>query len=74
MSACYNIDTNYLGISYDETKATEILEQQFTTCKQANGQFCNIDTPLKPLASQPSCITAIYAKNKAGFEHQFSTN
>ena len=71
LSACYNIDTKYLGISYDETKAIEILEQ-FTTCQQAYGQFCNIDTPLQPLISPPSCITAIYAKNKAGIEHQCS--
>ena len=43
---CYDIDTKYLGISHDETKAIEIFEQQFTTHEQANGQFCNIDTPL----------------------------
>ena len=27
LSACYNIDTKYLGISYDEMEAVEILEQ-----------------------------------------------
>ena len=32
LSAPYYIETKYLGISYDETKAIEILEQQFTTC------------------------------------------
>ena len=62
-SVCYN---KYLGIAYDETKAVEILEQQFSTCQQANGQFCRIYAPLQPLPSPPSCITAIYAKNKAG--------
>ena len=65
-------DTKYLGISYDETKAIEILEQQLTICQQANRQICNIDTPLQPLSNSPSCITAIYAKNKAGVEHQCS--
>ena len=34
-----NIDTKYLGISFDETKAVEILEQQFISCQQANRQF-----------------------------------
>ena len=68
LPACYDIDTKYLGISYDETKAIEISEQQFTTCQQAHGQFCNIDTPLQPLADPPLCITAIYAKNKVGIE------
>ena len=63
------IDTKYLGISYNETKAIEISEQQFMECQQANGQFCSIDALLQPLANPPSCITAIYAKNKAGVEH-----
>ena len=38
-SAHYNINSKYLGITYDETKAMEISEQQFSTCKKANGQF-----------------------------------
>ena len=46
-------------------KAIKILEQQFTTCQQVNGQFCKIKAPLQPLANPPSCITAIYSKNKA---------
>ena len=68
LSACYNIDSKYLGITYDKTKAVEISEQQFITCQQANGQFCDINAPLQPLANPPSCIEAIYAKNKAGIE------
>ena len=36
LSACYNKDSKYLGITYDETKAVEISEQQFSTCQQAN--------------------------------------
>ena len=69
LSACYDIDTKYLEISYDETKAIEILGQQFTTCQQANRQFCNIDAPFQPLTNPPLCITAICANNKAGIEH-----
>ena len=42
LSAYFDIDTKYLGISYDEMKEIEISEQQFTTCQQANRQFCNI--------------------------------
>ena len=33
LSAQYDKDTKYLGISSDETKAIEISEQQFTTCQ-----------------------------------------
>ena len=68
LSACYNIDTKYLVITYDETKVVEILEQQFITCHQPNRQFCSITTPLQPLSNPPSCISATYAKNKAGIE------
>ena len=50
----------------------EILEQQFLTCQQANRQFCSIDTPLQPLVNPPSCIAAIYAKNKAVIEKRCS--
>ena len=34
-SACYNINSKYLGITYDETKAVEISEDQFITCQKA---------------------------------------
>ena len=66
------IDTKYLGISHDKTKAIEILEHQFTTCQWANGQFCKIEAPLQPLANPTWCVTAIYAKNKVGIECQCS--
>ena len=36
-SACYSINTKYLGIIYDETKVVEISEQKFSTCQKANG-------------------------------------
>ena len=68
LSACHKIDNKYLGITYDETKAVEISEKQFSTCQKAYGQFCSINTPLQPLANPPSCITAIYAKDKAGID------
>ena len=65
LSAWYDIDTRYYGISHNETKAIEILDQQVTMCQWANGQFCKIQAPLQPLTNLPSCITAIYSKNKA---------
>ena len=46
LSAHYNIDSKYLGITYDKIKAVEISEQQFNTHQQANGQFCSINAPL----------------------------
>ena len=37
LSAWYDIDTRHLGISFDEMKAIDILEQQFTTCQWVTG-------------------------------------
>ena len=42
--------------------AVEFSQHQFSICQSANGQFCNINAPLQPLANPPSCITALYAK------------
>ena len=47
LSSHYNIDNKYLGITYDKTKAEEISDQQFSTCQQANRQFCSINAPLQ---------------------------
>ena len=71
-SACYNINSRYLGITYDKTEAVEISEQQFCIFQKANGQFCNINGPLQPLANPPTCITTIYTKNKARIEKRCS--
>ena len=61
-TAQYDINTQYLGITQDETMAVEMSPQQFSTCQEANGQFCNVVTPFQPLANPPSCITALYTK------------
>ena len=41
-TARYNIITQYLGVTQDETMAVEISQLQFSICQAANGQFCNI--------------------------------
>ena len=61
----YDVSTQYLGIAQDKTMTVEISQHQFNLCQEANGQYCNIYAPLKPLANPPSCITALYAKNAA---------
>ena len=62
-SACYDMNTKYLGITQDKIKAVELSEHQFCICRDANEKFCNIDAPLQSLTNPPSCITALYAKN-----------
>ena len=72
LSGCYNINTRYLGIMHDETKAVEISEEQFNTCQKANRQFCSLNTPLLPLSNPPMCIAALYTKYKADIEKRCS--
>ena len=71
-SACYSINNRYLGITHDKTKAVEISEDQFKTCQKANGQFCSLNTPLLPLTNPPTCVSGLYAKNKASIQKRFS--
>ena len=65
----YTMDTKYLGVTYDRTKAMDIPEEQFKLCKEANGQFCPLTTPLQPLMNPPSCVAALYTKNSREIDH-----
>ena len=58
-TAHYDINTQYLRITQDETMAVEISPWQFRICQEVNGQFCNVPTPFQPLMNPPSCITAL---------------
>ena len=69
-TAQYYISTPHLGVTQDKTMAVEISQHQFSICQAANRQFCNIYTPLQPLANPPSCITALYAKNTASISNK----
>ena len=57
------VGNKYLGVTYDRTKAMDIPEDQFKLCREANGQFCPLTTPLQPLTNPPSCVAALYTKN-----------
>ena len=59
----YTMETKYLGVTYDRTKTMDIPEEQFKLCKEANGPFCPLLTPLQPLTNPPSCVAALYTKN-----------
>ena len=65
----YTMETKYLGVTYDRTKAMDIPEEQFKLCKEANGQFCSLLTPLQPLTNPPSCVAALYTKNSREINH-----
>ena len=71
-TACYDINTQYLRITQDETMSVEILPWQFRICQEANGQLSTIPAPFQPLANPLSCITALYAKNTASISARCS--
>ena len=50
--------------------AVEISQHQVSICQAANGQFCNIYTPLQLLSNPPSCLTALYAKNATSISNR----
>ena len=52
--------------------AVELSTTKFQACQHANGQFCSITTPFQPLANPPTCIAALYAKNKVGIASKCS--
>ena len=42
MSVRYAFNDKYIGITYDETQAVEIIEQQYSTCPHTNGHFYKV--------------------------------
>ena len=71
-SACYDIEKKYLGITLDETSVIEISEDQFKTCQKVSGQFCILNTTLLPLANPPTCVSALYAKERDSIQKRCS--
>ena len=62
LSAQYKINHGYIGVTYDETMAVAIMDQQYMAFQHANGQFCRINAPFHPLTTQLSSITALMLK------------
>ena len=56
------MNQRYIGVTYDETKAVAITDQQYIAYQHANRQLCRINVPFQPLIYPPSCMTALYAK------------
>ena len=71
-SACYDIENKYLGITFDETSIIGISGDKFKACQKDNGQFCIFNTPLLPLANPPTCVSALYAKDKDSIQNRCS--
>ena len=64
--------STWAGITHDETSTVEISEDQFKTCQKANRQFCKLNTPLQPFAKPPTCVSALYVKDKDSIQKRCS--
>ena len=71
-SAHYDMNARYFGVTKDVTVGVELSPTQFQIYQQANGQFCHISTPFQMLANPPTCIAALYTKNKTGIASKCS--
>ena len=65
----YTMNNKYIGVTCDRTKAMDIPEDQFKLCKEANGQFYPLMTPLQPLTNPLLCVAALYTKNSQEINH-----
>ena len=72
VSAWYNIDTEYLGIFYEETKQWKFQNGCSLHFNRKTDSFAVLNIPLQSLVNPPSCFAATYAKNKAGIEKRCS--
>ena len=59
ISAQYKITNKYIEITYDDTQAVIITEQQHLTFLHANGQFCKIDASFQPLTNPPIMYSSL---------------
>ena len=48
LSAQYIINHRYIGVTYDETKAVAIMDQEYIAHQHGNGQFCRTNAPFIP--------------------------
>ena len=67
-----NLTAGIKGVTYDETKAVAMADQQYIVCQHANGQFCRLNASFQPLMNLQSCVTALYAKNNQAIGEQCS--
>ena len=69
--AHYSIQNRYLVIMHDGTQ----WKSQKTSSKHAKrpvDNFSSLNTPLLPLANPPTCVSALYAKDKASIQKRCS--
>ena len=71
-SAWYDTQNKYLGIPHDEPSTVEISEDQFKTCQKAIRQLCKLYTSFLLLANPPTCVSALYAKDKDSIQKRCS--
>ena len=69
-SLIYNIEGNNLTATKDNKYATILLDTEFIKCTLAQGHFCNLNTALNHIESNPMCLTALFLKDNNKIQNQ----
>ena len=69
-SLIYNIEGNYLPVTKDNEYATILSDTEYIKCTFAQGHFCNLNTALNHIDSNPMCLTALFLKDNNKIQNQ----
>ena len=69
-SLTYNIEGNNLAVRKDNKYATILSGTKFIKCTLSPGHFCNLNTALNHIDSNPVCLTAIFLKDNNKIQNQ----
>ena len=59
----YKTEGNNLAVTKDNKHATILSDTEFVQCTLAQGHFCSLNTALHHIASNTTCLTAIFLRD-----------
>ena len=69
-SLIYTTEGKNLVVTKDNKYATILSDGEFIKCILAQGHYCNLNTALKLIDSNPLCLTAIFIKDNNKIQNQ----
>ena len=69
-SLIYDIEGNNLAVTKHNKHATILSDTEFIKYTLAQGHFCNLNTALNQIESNPMCLTAVFLKDNNKIHNQ----
>ena len=69
-SVIYTIEGNNLAVTKDNEYANILSDTEFIKCTLAQEHFCNLNTALYHIDSNPMCLTALFLKDNNKIQNQ----